>query len=395
MRVLHVIPSVSPKRGGPSKAVIEMVAELRRQQIEAEIATTNDDGDLELSIPLHKEHDTVTTDFQGVPVRFFARYSPQLSQVREFSYSSSFRRWLNANIHHYDLLHIHAIFSFTSSYAMWLARRRQVPYIVRPIGQLEHWSLNQSKIKKRAFLALFDRKSLALASAIQFTADSEQQQATSAFPELTELGHVIPLGVKSLPRANDSRLNLCKHHNVSPDSTLILFLSRLHPKKGLELLMQALREINGKAWSLLIAGDGQPEYLASLRTHARDLGIESQCHFLGFQSGADKSTLLAGADVFALTSYSENFGIAALEALAHGTRVLVSEEVGLSDFVAEHQLGWVCKLDQASIVHALNQSLNPNQPDSDRVRSTTVQHYGWNKIAQKLMKLYRDVAKTT
>lgn len=129
LKVLHVIPSVSPQRGGPSKAVLQMVAALKQTDVHAEIATTNDNGVDLLDVPL----DTLT-ERQGAPIRYFERWSPAIPELREFQYSSSFVNWLKQHIKDYDLLHVHAIFSFCSSYAMWLARRTNVPY-VWPIGR--------------------------------------------------------------------------------------------------------------------------------------------------------------------------------------------------------------------------------------------------------------------
>ena len=107
MRVLHVIPSVSPKRGGPSLAVLAMVRALRARGVDAEIATTTDDGEGVLDVPVEQ-----LTEREGVPVRYFDRWSPPLRAVREFAYSRSLARWLEKAVGSYDLLHVHAIFSF-------------------------------------------------------------------------------------------------------------------------------------------------------------------------------------------------------------------------------------------------------------------------------------------
>jgi len=168
LKVLHVIPSVASCRGGPSKAVIDMVSSLRKQEVDSEIATTNDNGRITLDISLNS-----LIVYQGVPVRFFARFSPPIHAVREFAYSISFSNWLSKNIDNYDVIHIHAIFSYCSTYAMSLARKKRIPYVVRPIGQLQKWSLAQSQTRKKWYLKYIERSNIESASMVQYTDDSE------------------------------------------------------------------------------------------------------------------------------------------------------------------------------------------------------------------------------
>ncbi|MBL4670819.1 MAG: glycosyltransferase, partial [Arenicella sp.] len=187
LKVLHVIPSVAACRGGPSKAVIEMVSSLRKHGIDAEIATTNDDGPNNLEVSLNS-----LIDYSGVPVRFFKRVSLPIAPIREFSYSLSFTRWLSRHITDYDVVHVHAIFSYCSSYAMYLARKKGMPYIVRPIGQLQNWSLQQARAKKKLYLNAVEKANIESASAVHFTAEAEQRESNQEF---NLRGHIIPLGI--------------------------------------------------------------------------------------------------------------------------------------------------------------------------------------------------------
>jgi len=387
LKVLHVIPSVAPCRGGPSKAVIDMVCALRKAGVNAEIATSNDDGESKLDVPLGE-----LVKHNGAPIRFFNRVSPPVVALREFIYSYQFERWLKKNISDYDLVHVHAIFSFCSTKAMQLARRNNIPYIVRPIGQLERWSMAQSQAKKDRYLKLFEKQNLEQASAVHFTAISEQDQALKAIPNLP--GKVIPLGLDLPMEIRNARTKMEKRWKLKADVPTILYLSRLHPKKGLELLLEALSELKDLSFQLLVAGDGDADYVESLKHKTKKLKLHERTKFVGFVRSAEKSQLLQGADIYALTSHSENFGIAVLEALASGTAVIVSRQVALAEQVSKHNLGFVTELDPLDIREKLEFALTEidlTRETGDHARDFVEQHFQWSQIAQRLNNLYKNI----
>lgn len=390
LKVLHIIPSISLLRGGPSKAVIEMVRSLNHAGINAEIATTNDNGTETFEITSNELGQPV--NYQGVPVRFFNRFSPNIGAIREFAYSSSFKKWLSVHIIDYDVIHIHAIFSFCSTYAMNLARKRSIPYIVRPIGQLETWSLTQSKWRKKLYLGLIESANLTGASALHFTAKSEQQQALSLLP--IKNSRVIPLGIHIPPPIADAKQRIQAQWSLDKDIPIIVFLSRLHPKKGLEKLLLALSQLNDHRFYCLIAGDGEHAYKNSLVTLTSSLGLTDNCRFIGFIEGDEKSRLLQGADLFALTSHSENFGIAALEAMAAGTAVMISKQVALSTLVETNRLGYTTELETEEILSTLKNALaniKTTEGFGKNAHAYAYQHFKWTAISEKLIELYRDV----
>jgi len=387
LRILHVIPSVAPCRGGPSKAVIEMVLALRQSGVDAEILTTNDNGAGKLNV-ITKQ----VTHYEGVPVRFFNRASPPIRALREFGYAFGFSRWLKDNIHHYDAVHVHAIFSYCSSRAMQIARQQKVPYIVRPIGQLEAWSLEQSKLRKHYYLKFLEQTNLENASCVHFTADSEQAQAEKVLTDLRS--QVIPLGLNIPMQLRQAKQKIEKRWKLRHENPTLLFLSRLHRKKGIELLLRALSEPFDHPFQLIIAGEGDPQYVSELETLIDELGLQKQCQLVGFVQGTEKNLLLQGADLYVLTSYSENFGIAVLEAMASGTAVLVSQEVALSTQVAKSNSGYVCELDIDDIrEHLINALSNTEhtQAMGNQARSFVKQNYQWTHIAHQLIGLYKHV----
>lgn len=388
IRVLHIIPSVAPCRGGPSKAVVEMVAALNQTGVDAEIATTNDNCDELLDVPTSSKH-----PYQGAPTWFFPRWSPPLKALREFQYSAEFKHWLDQQIQDYDVLHIHAIFSYTCSYAMWLARKRDIPYVIRPIGQLETWAMRQGRLKKLLYLAAIERQNLRGAAALHFTAESEQQQAQHRFDLRNP--QVIPLGITPPNVLEDARSELRAHYSLTADAPVLVYLARLHPKKGLELLLEALSEVTSPV-SLLIAGDGDENYVRHLNDLVDQLNLSASVVFTGFVQGRQRDLLLQGADLFTLTSYSENFGIAVLEALAGGTPCLVTSGVALSKEVQRNDLGYVAEPEVPAIKTQLQRALKElnTRPDRRRqIQQTIAERYHWPTIADQISELYTEIRK--
>lgn len=365
-----------------------MVAALRDAGVEAEIATTNDDGEGVLDVPLE-----TPTEHGGVPVRFFHRFSPRFRPVREFAYSKPLARWLDAAGPGYDLLHVHGLFSYASTRAMWAARRGRVPYMNRPLGQLCGWSLQQSAFKKCAYLALVERANLNAAAAIQFMTRAEQSEA--ACLGLRAPGFVVPHGIELPALQPDARTRLRGELGLPADEKIVLFLSRVHPKKGLELLLPALAQLRDRRFTFVLAGNCEPpDYEATVTRLLEENGLTARTRRAGFAAGEWKQTLLQGADVFALTSYSENFGLAVVEALAARLPVVVTPGVALADLVARHQLGTVAPLEVAGIAAALASLLQrPELGAAAGLRSRRLieQEFAWPVIARRLTEEYGRV----
>ncbi|AFZ27940.1 glycosyltransferase [Cylindrospermum stagnale PCC 7417] len=387
MKILHIIPSVASVRGGPSQAIVETVKALRNQGVDTEIATTNDNGNDLLDVPLGK-----LIDYKQVPVRFFPRFSPKVNSIREFAFSSQLTRWLWQNISNYDLLHVHAIFSYASTAAMAIARFQGIPYIVRPLGQLSEWSLQQSARKKQIYLNLIERTNLSHSRALHLTSQQEQQEVYHL--GLDAPSFVLPHGVSIPPPILNVRYLLRQHLNLPTDEPVILFLSRLHPKKGLEYLIPALGKLTHHRFTFVLAGSGSKEYVAEIESLLISTGIRSRTHFAGFVAGETKNLFLQGSDLFALTSHAENFGLSVLEALAVGVPVLLTSGVALASIVQQHQLGYIAELDVLAIASALEHYLSHPQETKemcDRARQVVMENYTWERVAQEMIVVYEKI----
>jgi glycosyltransferase involved in cell wall biosynthesis len=386
VRVLHVIPSISPARGGTSRAILDMVGALQTQGIDVEIATTNDDGDNLLDVPLQQR-----IDYECIPTCFFARFSPTIAPLREFAISGSFTTWLLQNIDRYDLIHIHALFSYTCTVAMAIARFKQIPYLTTPHGLLCEWSLQQSARKKQIYLKLIERTNLDRSQAIHLTCTQEQNDAIAL--GLKAPTFVLPLALTTIPEPLPNAAMLLRQQLARPaDEIIILFLSRLHYKKGLDYLIPALGKLQQHRFTLAIAGSGTPEYEAEIQALIAAAGMKDRTQMVGFIEGKQKDLFIQGADLFALTSHSENFGLAVLEALVVGTPVLVTPGVALATIVKDHHLGYVADLDLDAIITVLDRYLS--EPDLAKVmgeyaRQFVIDNYNWDKIAKDLIQVYQ------
>jgi glycosyltransferase involved in cell wall biosynthesis len=376
MKVLHVIPAVAPRYGGPSRAVVGMCRALRARGVETTIATTDADGAGRLDVPLG-----VPAAFEGMPAVFFARYG------EGFKYSPPLARWLRRETPAFDVVHIHAVFSHSSIAAARAARLAGVPYLVRPLGSLDPWSLEQKRVQKRALFLLGVRAMLANAFAVQYTTDAERDLATAAAGAARSV--VVPLGL-------DDETVGAEAPPASARQPIVLALTRLHPKKRLDLLidafLQAAKAPDARAWTLVIAGAGADADEAALRQQVVDRGAADRVRFAGWVDGVEKQQLLRSAALFAAPSHTENFGLGALEAMAAGVPVVITRGVNLSPEVIANDAGWVTDGDPGALAQALGAGIADADERARRAANARrlAGRFTWSAAAAALEAIYRD-----
>jgi glycosyltransferase involved in cell wall biosynthesis len=315
---------------------------LLRERVVVETATTDDDGvgqhiDKALGCPLQEN---------GV-TRWYFRKNTEF-----YKCSWLFSSWVARHVRDYDLLHIHALFSFTSSAAAWAARRARVPYVIRPLGVLSRYGIkNRLPGLKQASLRIIERPIIECAAAMHFTSDMERREAEALGYAMRSV--VIPLALPSIDAHAFSDVDPL-NAEVSGIRT-VLFLSRLDPKKNVEGLLAAFAEVTHRLPGvvLVVAGSGDPSYVAELKVLGARLGLSEKVSWPGHVQGDAKATLLRRATAFVLPSYSENFGIAVAEALAAGLPCIVGRGVALAESVARAGAGVVVSEDATSIGAAL------------------------------------------
>ena len=388
MKVLHVIPSVAARYGGPSHAIYQICSHLLPHGVAPVIATTDADGAGVLAVPLGK-----IEPYQNIPTIFFRR---DFSEA--FKYSRQLARWLDLHVADFDMVHIHAVFSHACLAAARACHRRGVPYLVRTIGNLDPWSLGQKRLRKRLFWHLGVKQMLRGAAAIHYTSRAEQELAEAALG--LQRGVVIPLGVdESLLQPASAENCFLQQQPALQSAPYVLVLCRLHPKKNLETLIELFLRLTEQPalrhWKLVIAGEGEADYVAQLRQQAVGAINGQRVLFTGWLQGETKRDALRAASLFALLSHQENFGLSVVEAMACGVPVLISEGVNLADEVTAKGAGWVVPLVKQEIETALHAALM--KPD-ERARcgkaahTLVLQQYTWPKVANELVKLYHKLA---
>ncbi|MBV6623070.1 MAG: glycosyltransferase [Rivularia sp. (in: Bacteria)] len=386
MKILHVIPSISPSLGGPTTVVLNLVKALLDNGIETEIVTTNHNGSKPLDVPLYQK-----IEYQGVPVWFLPYFSPPM---KEFIFSPAMTKWLWQNINNYDILDNHYLFSYAPSTAAAIAKWHNIPYTIRTQGQLTSWALTQSKLKKQIYSMLVERRNLNNAAAIHCTTEAEAIDVRKYGIKAPIIK--LPLGVEQIAVNPQAKLRLHSLYNISPTTLIILFLSRLRHNKSPDMLIKALSLINTNCldFHLLIAGDGELDYIDYLKQLIKSLNLNNRVTFTGFVQNEQKNLLLQGADMFVLPSVSENFSIATAEAMAAGLPVIVTPGVQLAPEIIAANAGLVAKEDVNALKLAISHLLTYPKLRQELGQNGSIwanNHYCWNQIASNLEKVYSAI----
>jgi glycosyltransferase involved in cell wall biosynthesis len=379
VRVLHVIPAVAARYGGPSAAIGPMCRALNRCGVDPLIVTTDADGPGRLTVQTE-----ALTSYEGVPAFFFRKDFSE-----SFKYSSGLVRWLSGHLAEFDVVHIHAVLSHVCLAAAAQCRRARVPYVLRPLGTLAPWSLGQHALRKRIAITLGGRRAVLQAAAIHCTSDEEQRGIEHAFPQARTA--VIPLGI-------DDEYLIAKEVDWSERDRdpYVLVVSRLHAKKNLEALAKAFIDAastQSQPWRLVIAGDGEPAYVASLKEFVREIDDGGRIAFVGWVEKQRKRNLIQHASLFALPSLHENFGVSLLEALAAGVPALVSRQVDLADAIERGGAGWICDTSVESLRTTLEAAMTSRTERMSRGRLARelANRFSWSDIAARLVDLYHDI----
>jgi len=354
------------------------------------IATTDADGRGRLPVDL--EH---PVSFKEVPTVFFSR---QWSE--SYKYSRPLARWLQRKVTDFDVVHVHAVFSHSSLASARACKRSGIPYVIRPLGSLDPWSLNQKRFGKRLLWNFGVKQMLFGSAAIHYTTAAERRSAELTLG-LTD-GAVIPLGVEQeLLDEGKASESFRSFYPALRHNPYVLILCRLHPKKSLELFLEVFLNITEtpefQRWRLVVAGDGSDSYAAHLKNLVRERGADGRILFTGWLDGAEKAAALRDGALLALPSQQENFGLSVVEAMACGVPVLVTTNVNLAEEIQAAGAGWVAPLERGALAHTLEEAL---RNEGDRLsrgisgRNLVLSRFTWSATASGLTSLYHSVRRT-
>jgi glycosyltransferase involved in cell wall biosynthesis len=384
LRLLHVVPTYLPalRYGGPIRSVHALCRALAEDGHDVHVFTTNVDGPSDSDVPLLQP-----VDLEGVKVTYFpSRY------LRRLYWSPPMRRALAGSVDGFDLVHLHAVYLWPIWAGARAARAHGVPYVLSPRGMfVPELIRRKSRLVKAAWITLIERANLEAAAAIHTTSSVEAGHLAGFGWKLPPIA-TIPHGVDDPPPPSGDPLSSDIIAAIS-GGPIVLALGRISWEKGLDRLIAALPQ--APAARLVLAGGDAGGQAASLAAQARALGVEDRVTIVARHvDGADKEALFAAAGLFAMTSLSENFGLAALEAMRHGVPVLTTADVGVSEIVREVGAGCVVDAAPASIARGLNEMLA--DPGRSRAmgeigRAHVIAHYGWSSVGRRMADLYRSV----
>lgn len=375
MKVLHVIPSFHPATyyGGAIHSGWSLCRALATQGAEVLVLTTNANGPSTMS--------SVTTDHaletaRGLSVQYCRRVLPDAVSPKLLYLLPSFVRWA-------DVVHLTAVYSFPTIPTLWVCRLLGKPVVWSPRGALQHWAGSTRPRLKRAWEGLCQLVAPKWVI-LHVTSVEEGRESRERFPRFDAV--VVPNGV-------DVPADL--HPVAGIGIFRLLFLGRLHPKKGIENLLEACALLDGGQclnWSLAIAGGGEAGFTESLRARIIALGLSPKVTMVGEILGTAKQRLFEHADLLVVPSFTENFGLVVGESLAHGVPVIASrgtpwerlEEIGCGLWV-DH--------DPDSLAKAIEQaSRMPLREMGKKGREWMRNEFSWDSIARRMLQLYHDVA---
>lgn len=383
MRLLHVMPGVSPRFGSP-RNLIAFIRCLIDCGVDATLLTTDADADGHLDVPLNR----VVID-NGVPHIFHHVWRVG----GRYGFAPAMVRTLRRTMATCDLVHIHWLYNFSCIAAARAALAAGVPYVVQPHGSLDPHLRRRNRAVKDAYMATVGRPLLRRAAAAVFDTAEEARLAEYA-PRRPEW--IIPAGVNAAEFDRLPPRGTFRAAFPAVSGPYLLFLSRVSPQKGLDLLLPAFARIAPAHpdLQLVIAGPDYRGYEADMRALAAQLGLGRRVVFTGMLPHDLKLAAFVDADLFVLPSYAENFGVVVMEALFCGLPVMISDQVNMHGELAAAGVATVvqCRIDSvaAGMATALADAAGRARIAAEGPAFVKAQ-YTWEAIAPAAVDWYRDV----
>lgn len=388
MNVTHVVPYMHPDAGGPPVVVDRLCRRLAARGHRIRVLTT----------------DALASGEAGWEKAYADggyRLDVYPAKGGAFAYSRAFAAAVRVAVAESDIVHLHTVWTYPTLRAAWTCRKLGVPYLVMPHGMLDPNSVGRKRVKKWLYMKLLEGPNLRRAAGLAYTHPEEERLARQTVSGLPR-GWVVPLAADEPP--TETREELAKEffdrHLALAGTKVVLFLGRLHPKKGLNLLIPAFAELVRQRADtrLVLVGPGDPKYVAELNCRVASDGLGDRVVFLGPLAGREKWAALAAATLFALPSYQENFAITVVEAMSVGTPVLLSSRVNIWPEVESANAGVISELDKTKIAdNMLKIACAAEFADTlgGNGRALVQRCYNWDRTADAAEIAYRNILTST
>ena len=380
MKVLHVVANFSPEWGGPTRSVHGLTEALAKKGVQISIFGPKKRGnDKNILYP----RETIVKLF---PQDFLYRLWT--------GHSFSLKKALKAEIEKFDLVHIHEIWHHPHFVAYKIAKSSKKPFIISIRGELEPWCLNHKALKKKIYSSLIQKKILKEASALH-ALTKEEVKNISKFVNNKNI-FLIPNGINleefnNLPPQEDIE-------NLYPElkgKKIILFLGRIHSKKGLDILAKSFSSIakDRENVRLVIAGSDEDGYKSKIKSILKNEDILNKVIFTGMVSGNTKLAVLSRANMFVLPSYSEGFSMAVLEAMACGLPVIITNKCNFPE-IGKYKAGIIIEPNINQLGRELENLIsNPNlcKEMGENGRKLVRERFTWDEVADQMINLYEKI----
>ncbi|MGC4095639.1 MAG: glycosyltransferase [Nitrospira sp.] len=378
IRSCQVIASINLDTGGPAVSVSRLAQELAASGCDSHLLTLDYS---KLGPQSHPRGTTIHSVHAGWWTRTLRGRNAQVYSILQ---------QLSSDL---DIIHNHGLWMYPNWYARSVAKKSGVPLVISPRGMLDDWAMHRRRLRKHLAWQIFERESLQIAKLIHAT----------SFPEaegVRKLGFsqpiaVIPNGV-DLPNLDDipGRSHVVSQFPHLQHKKWLFFLSRIHPKKGLQELVRSWAKLHSDfpEWHLIISGPDSEGYRSDIEAVCSHLGLRESVTFTGPVSGDLKSALLAGSEVMVLPTHSENFGIVIAESLAHGVPVITTYAAPWKELETE-RCGWWIEDAQEALGITLKQAMETlpqtRREMGIRGRELVQRRYSWKTVGQQMYDTYK------
>jgi glycosyltransferase involved in cell wall biosynthesis len=388
MKVLVIAPYLAPVYGGTSKAILELAQSLGQQGVTVDIISSNADGVGKLSSPVGQ-----WIQESHYRIGYFSCW-----HHNDLILSPSLITWLIQHVNEYDVVHTNTIFSPLLSLVYLICQWSRVPYLMTPHGMLDKWALAYKPRKKELFLKLLDLPALNRASAIQVLTTSESENLMDL--RVTAPALLVPNGIHRQDFAIiPSPVLFQQNFPATQGKKIILFLGRIDPKKGLDLLAPAFAKALAlyPEVHLVVAGPDNIGFMPKVVDYFEGAGCMAAVTFTGMLTGQLKYSALAAASIYVSPSYSEGLSMSILEGMAMGLPCIITTGCNFPE-AGTARSALVVDINADKIADALIGCLSyPEETKfmGDRARKFIFENYTWEKIATKLIAVYQAISENT